>query len=117
MYNRYIPDGAVYTRVPMEDDPPRRQERESPPPRQEFLERPQSPPSWPSPNQNPSGLLDGAQSSLKSLISSLGLEKLDSGDLLLFLILLLLLKEGDDLEMIIALGLTLLMGLGDDKGN
>ena len=41
--------------------------------------------------------------------------KLDSGDLLLFLILLLLLKEGDDLEMIIALGLTLLMGLGDDK--
>ena len=42
---------------------------------------------------------------------------LHSGDLLLFLILLLLLKEGDDLEMIIALGLTLLMGLGDDKGS
>lgn len=114
MYNRYIPDGAVYTRVPMEDDPPRRQEQKSPPSRQEFHERPASP-SRPRSNQSPSGLLDGAQSSLNSLISSLGLEKLDSGDLLLFLILLLLLKEGDDLEMIIALGLTLLMGLGDDK--
>ena len=33
----------------------------------------------------------------------------------MFLILLLLLKEGDDLEMIIALGLTLLMGLGEGE--
>lgn len=114
MYNRYIPNGAVYTRVTMDDDEPRRRERETPPPRHEFRERAQSP-SQPQSNQSPSGLLDGAQGSLKSLISSLGLEKLDSGDLLLFLILLLLLKEGDDLEMIIALGLTLLMGLGDDK--
>ena len=114
MYNRYIPNGAVYTRVAMDDDEPRRPKRDTPPPRHEFQERAQSP-SKPHPNQSPSGLLDGAQSSLKSLISSLGLEKLDSGDLLLLLILLLLLKEGDDLEMIIALGLTLLMGLGDDK--
>ena len=60
-------------------------------------------------------LPEGVSSSLKSLVSSLGLEKLDSGDLLLFLILLLLLKEGDDLEMIIALGLTLLMGLGEGE--
>lgn len=112
MYNRYIPNGAVYTRVTMEDDEPRRSERAVPPPRQEFQERPQERPHV---NQSAPALLDGAQSSLKSLISSLGLEKLDSGDLLLFLILLLLLKEGDDLEMIIALGLTLLMGLGDDK--
>ena len=63
----------------------------------------------------PPVLPEGVSSSLKSLISSLGLEKLDSGDLLLFLILLLLLKEGDDLEMIIALGLTLLMGLGEGE--
>lgn len=113
MYNRYIPNGAVYTRVPMEDEEPRRPERETPP-RHAFQEGSQGP-SRPHPSQSPAGLLDGAQSSLKSLISSLGLEKLDSGDLLLLLILLLLLKEGDDLEMIIALGLTILMGLGDDK--
>ena len=113
MYNRYIPNGAVYTRVTMEDDEPRRSERAASPPRQEFRSQPQERPHA---SQSAPALLDGAQSSLKSLISSLGLEKLDSGDLLLFLILLLLLKEGDDLEMIIALGLTLLMGLGDDKG-
>lgn len=67
------------------------------------------------PSTPPPVLPEGVSSSLKSLVSSLGLEKLDSGDLLLFLILLLLLKEGDDLEMIIALGLTLLMGLGEGE--
>lgn len=69
----------------------------------------------PAPAPPPPVLPEGVSSSLKSLVSSLGLEKLDSGDLLLFLILLLLLKEGDDLEMIIALGLTLLMGLGEGE--
>lgn len=109
MYNRYIPDGAVYTRVTMEDDEPRPQPRPS---RQESSRTQERT----CPTQPPPKLLEGAQDSLKSLISSLGLEKLDSGDLLLFLILLLLLKEGDDLEMIIALGLTLLMGLGEGEG-
>lgn len=109
MYNRYIPDGAVYTRVTMEDGEPRREPaRSHTGPREKVR---------PAPQPANMGLLEGAQSSLKNLVSSLGLEKLDSGDLLLFLILLLLLKEGDDLEMILALGLTLLMGLGDDKGN
>ena len=109
MYNRYIPNGAVYTRVTVEDEEPRPQREPSPGP------RPREPFQNPPPRSQtaPAGLLDGAQSSLRSLISSLGLEKLDSGDLLLFLILLLLLKEGDDLEMVLALGLTLLMGLGD----
>ena len=116
MYNRYIPDGAVYTRVTMDDDEPRRSREPERPERQEHLEGPRSQ-GRSRPSQPPPGLPEGVSSSLKSLISSLGLEKLDRGDLLLFLILLLLLKEGDDLEMIIALGLTLLMGLGDDKGN
>ena len=116
MYNRYIPDGAVYTRVTMDDDEPRRFREPERPERQEHRER-QRPQGRSRPSQSPPGLPEGVSSSLKSLISSLGLEKLDSGDLLLFLILLLLLKEGDDLEMVIALGLTLLMGLGDDKGN
>lgn len=110
MYNRYIPDGAVYTRVTMDDDEPRRPREPERQERQEHRERPRSRPVQPQ-----TGLPEGVSSSLKSLVSSLGLEKLDSGDLLLFLILLLLLKEGDDLEMIIALGLTLLMGLGEGE--
>lgn len=113
MYNRYIPDGAVYTRVTMDDDEPAVPENRS-------AKRDRSTGSIrglrgaPAPAPPPV-LPEGVSSSLKSLVSSLGLEKLDSGDLLLFLILLLLLKEGDDLEMIIALGLTLLMGLGEGE--
>jgi hypothetical protein len=38
------------------------------------------------------------------------LDNIDSGDLLLLLIILFLLVEGDDLELVIALGLVLLMG-------
>lgn len=114
MYNRYIPDGAVYTRVTMDDDEPRRprepERHDGPGYQQRPRSQKHSRPSTPLPV-----LPEGVSGSLKSLISSLGLEKLDSGDLLLFLILLLLLKEGDDLEMIIALGLTLLMGLGEGE--
>lgn len=114
MYNRYIPDGAVYTRVTMEDDGPRRPGEPERQERQEHRERPRSQGRSRS-SAPPPRLPEGVSSSLKGLISSLGLEKLDSGDLLLFLILLLLLKEGDDLEMIIALGLALLMGLGEGE--
>ena len=58
------------------------------------------------------------QSGGKSLTSALKTLKLggwDSGDLLLLLIVLLLLTEGDDLELVIALGLALMMGLGEEK--
>lgn len=114
MYNRYIPDGAVYTRVTMDDDEPRRPREPERRDEHGYQQRPRAQGCARS-VQPQAGLPEGVSSSLKSLISSLGLEKLDSGDLLLFLILLLLLKEGDDLEMIIALGLTLLMGLGEGE--
>jgi len=52
---------------------------------------------------------------LSGFLKTLRLDKIDSGDVLLLLIMLYLLVEGDDLELVIALGLTLLMGLGDDK--
>lgn len=48
-------------------------------------------------------------------MKSLKVENLDSGDILLFLIVLFLLLEGDNLELVIALGVVLLMGLNDDE--
>jgi hypothetical protein len=42
---------------------------------------------------------------------------MDTGDILLFLIILVLLSEGDELDLIITLGLMLLMGLGEEKKN
>ena len=48
------------------------------------------------------------------MLKGLHLEHFDSGDLLLLLILLYLLKEGDDLDLVIALGVVLLMGIGEE---
>ena len=56
-----------------------------------------------------------APGGLGGLLRTLKLEDLDSGDLLLLLIVLLLLWEGDDLELVIALGLVLILGLGDKE--
>lgn len=62
------------------------------------------------------GLLDGDKfGGLDQLLTLLHLENLDSGDILLILIILLLLVEGDNLELVITLGLMLLLGLGDEK--
>ena len=44
------------------------------------------------------------------LLKGLKLERLDSGDLLLLLIILLLWKEGEDTDLLIALGAALLLG-------
>ena len=41
-------------------------------------------------------------------------ETLDTGDILLVLIILFLFLEGDNLELVITLGLMLLLGLNDD---
>lgn len=57
----------------------------------------------------------GKGGGLTGLLRSLKLDRLDSGDILLLLIVLLLLWEGDDLELVIALGLALIMGLGDEE--
>lgn len=108
MYNRYIPEDVSYT--PIEpSEPPRDPTPDS-----------RSRPSFRdllSGKEGLSGLLGPREgNSLSSLLKSLHLDNIDAGDILLLLILLYLLVEGDDLELVIALGLTLLMGLGDDKG-
>ncbi len=89
MYNRYIPNGASYTRIAVEDGP-----TAAPPPAEREAAEPEA----------PSG-------GLASLLKTLKLEKLDTGDVLLLLIILFLFLEGDDMELIITLGLMLLLGL------
>lgn len=92
MYNRYIPNGTAYTRITEPEPPP------SPPPRQK--RKKSTPPS--------TGLLS-------ALLKHLKLEELDTGDVLLLLILLLLFLDGEDnIELLIALGLILLLGLEHD---
>ena len=108
MYNRYIPEDTSYTPI-------------EPPP-----EQPGKPVSDSGPRQSFRDLLSGTEglsglfgtrewNNLFGLLKGFHLDNIDAGDVLLLLILLYLLVEGDDLELVIALGLTLLMGLGNDK--
>ncbi len=103
-YNRYIPDAEA--QIP--------------------VDRPGSKTGGPSPGPGKvtgllSGLLgrgDGAENrasqALAGLLKSLHLEHLDTGDILLGLIVLfLVLEDGDDLDLIITLGLTILLSLGE----
>lgn len=124
MYNRYIPNGASYTRVrveePVESSPGASQVRE---PHQKA--RPGDHRSQHTGRPGSSGTAgfflpsfltgEGGSGGLGGLLKALKLEDLDSGDLLLLLIVLLLLWEGDDLELVIALGLVLILGLGDKE--
>ena len=100
MYNRYIPEDTSYARV------------------EPLASAPRSAPgserrSRPSAISLPSFLTE--KEGLSGIFKSLRLDRFDSGDILLLLIMLYLMAEGDDLELVIALGLTLIMGLGDGK--
>ena len=89
MYNAYIPGCEPYEKLPEETAP--------------GGEHVQKPPS------KEAGLLGG----LHTLLKKLGLGKLDSGDLLLLLILFLLLREGDKLDSVLLLALAAIFLLPD----
>ena len=110
MYNRYIPNGAVYTRIPVEEEKTTSRVRPS-----EGSPPTDGPGGLPFSIASLLGSGAGKGGGLTGLLRSLKLDRLDSGDILLLLIVLLLLWEGDDLELVIALGLALIMGLGDEE--
>ena len=87
MYNRYIQrDDGVYQQIP-------RQEEAPPPPRRE-------------PPPRAEGRLGGF---LDQLLEKLHLQDIDKGDILLLLILLFLYDQGEDEELLAALGLLFLL--------
>ena len=106
LYNRYIPNDSQY-------EPIREPHRNSGP----FYppKNAQSPPPPPTKGANP---LDGIVGGLSGLLKHFHLEKLDSGDILLVLILIFLFLERDDnLELVITLGLLLVFGLFGNNEN
>ena len=106
MYNRYIPNSAQYEPVPnpARAAGPFRQQKDA-----------QRPPPPPTKGANP---LDGIVGGLSGLLKNVHLEKLDSGDILLVLILIFLFLERDDnLELVITLGLLLAFGLFGKDGD
>lgn len=139
MYNRYISDENTYTRVTDEDQDSNGAgtgeagpEASASPPKEPKYVRAGGPAHNPAGGSNsffPGGevldklklgklgeLFDREKSGgMGGLLEALGLEELDSGDILLLLIILFLLLEGDNLDLIITLGLILLLGLSDKK--
>jgi len=60
-------------------------------------------------------LTGGIRDFLGRIFEGFSLQNLDSGDILLLLIILFLYLEGDNLDLIIALGVMLLLGLGGSE--
>ena len=110
MYNRYVRnDEGVYRRINSEPTQasPRHPTQEKP-----ECERPDDPcRSAPPPGHasSPLGGLFGKDSLLSGVLGKLKLDEIDTGDLLLLVILFLLFWDGEDEELLIALGLLLIL--------
>lgn len=106
MYNRYIPNGGQYTRITVQEDPP---SPSAPHPEPNTMSNPRHDPL--------SSFLSGLggnkkNAGLAGIFNALKLDDIDTGDILLLLILLFLFRDGEDLELVILLGLILLLGSG-----
>lgn len=86
MYNRYIPQNSRYTPVEGPEQPSHADvgERSKP-----------------------------GRQTLSELLKRLRLDSLDSGDILLLLVILLLWKESGDTDLLLALGGAMLLGDGE----
>jgi len=110
MYNRYIRnDEGVYQRIPVQEEPQQGQPFSGEPGRQEASQytEPQGQPWGDFPPPPKGG--GKKQGFLSSLLGKLKLDEIDTGDLLLLVILFLLFKDGEDEELLIALGLLLIL--------
>ncbi len=126
VYNRYIPKDTPYIPAGRRDSAREEgfqsQERQGPAPRESSAgggrtpQRGEGLPPFFSGKETLTRLLAAGEGKnrLSALLKSFKFGDWDSGDILLLLIVLFLLAEGDDLELLIALGLALMMGLGND---
>lgn len=105
MYNRYIRnDRGTYTRIPQEDpssSPQESYKATSEPPRTDF-----HPPKH---SQEERRWTDGLTGFLRHILDQLHLDHVDTGDLLLLILLFFLFREDADEELLVALGLLLIL--------
>lgn len=130
MYNHYL-DGGSFVLLDPEPQGPSGQPHPNHPGQPHHSPSPgQGPyrPSGPRPQHRPPEPIRSKNDLLKDVTGGLGqlldgvmkhfsLKNFDTGDILLVLIILFLyLEDGDNLELVITLGLLLLLGLDGDKG-
>ncbi len=128
MYNRYIPGTNGHTRIAVEEEAPRQQRTGEHATQQKQTQSRQQNRGYSVQGaripqdifRNLTGALnfsggEDKNDGIAGILKLLHLEDLDSGDILLLLIILLLFLEGDNMELVITLGLMLLLGLGEDQ--
>lgn len=123
MYNRYVPGSGGYTRVVMDESERTtkhtgEQNRKTSQSREYRAHKSGGGAQDLFQNlSTPLRFLGGEDKNagIAGILKSLHLEDLDSGDILLLLIILLVFLEGDNIELVITLGLMLLLGLGEEK--
>lgn len=103
MYNRYIRnDNGAYERISREDTPIPPHDRSTKP-------EPSAEPPHGSGSSSPISSLLGKNGLFSGILGKLKLDEIDTGDLLLLVILFLLFRDGEDEELLIALGLLLIL--------
>ena len=118
MYNRYLDDSEF---IPLEAEPqagtPGHPAQGQSRPQARGQNRPAPRPGGPSSSKNDlvGEITGGLSQLLEGVLKHFSLENFDTGDILLVPIILFLYLEGDNLELVITLGLMLLLGLGDDE--
>lgn len=104
MYNRYMRnDTGAYIRMPQDDAPPPGPKPSSGPGASPKAKPSPGPPPIPAPSHRPE------RDILNRFLERLHLGDLDSGDLLVLLLLFMLFRENADEELLIALGLLLIL--------
>ena len=104
MYNRYMRnDTGAYIRMPQDDAPPPGPKPPSGPGASPKAKPSPGPPPIPAPSHRPE------RDILNRFLERLHLGDLDSGDLLVLLLLFMLFRENADEELLIALGLLLIL--------
>lgn len=120
MYNRYIRnDSGSYTRIPEEEARPQPQSPPPPPPEPSAQPHRGAPPPPDPPDgdggrgrppPNSSGRTsDGLTGFLRHVLDRLHMDHVDTGDMLLLILLFFLFREDADEELLVSLGLLLIL--------
>jgi len=102
LYKRYQGNSGRVQRIEEERGAPRQRERPEAAPAYR-------PPLMPPPAQKPPGPLSGLSGELGRLLERISLEKMETEDLILLLVLYLLYKESGDEEFLIMMALMVIL--------
>lgn len=104
MYNRYMRnDAGGYRRVDAKRNEPSQEHTTA------HHQSQYAPPHGDNHHNTPLGGLFGKDGLLSGILGKLNLNDLDTGDILLLVLIFLLFREGEDEELLIALGLLMIL--------